>query len=65
MATQSQKDFFQKLVDERQFPDGKSPESLVNEFGVLNQKSASAWIERAISLPKRDESMEEMVPAPF
>lgn len=73
--SQAQINFFQKLTEEKEFP---TPEDFIpkqkNEtyldslrarFSDLNQKSASAWIEAAMALPKIDESGEKVVPAPF
>lgn len=56
--------FFDKLLEEKDFGDTNTVE-LRTSFAGLNQKSASVWIERAISLPKRDESGEEVVAPTF
>jgi hypothetical protein len=61
----SQVNFFDKLLDEKQFPDKINKDKLREQFAELNQKSASAWIEAAIGLPKIDESGEAVTPPPF
>ncbi len=61
----AQINFFDKLLDEKQFPDKTDIEKLRKQFSEINQKSASAWIEAAVALPKRDESGESITPAPF
>jgi len=61
----AQLNFFDKLLDEKQFPDKSNIDDLRKKFADLNQKSASAWIESAIQLPKLDESGEAVTPAPF
>jgi hypothetical protein len=68
MATPSQIDFFRKLSEEKDIQvNGKpaDPKGLQEEFAELNDKSASAWIERAIALPKRDDSDDPITEAPF
>ena len=59
MVTQAQIQFFSKLLEEKDFG-GKDRTALAEEFLTLNKRSASAWIERALQLPKLDESNEEV-----
>ena len=67
MATAKQIELFRKLTEDRDF----GPEAQINElrstFGTLTDRNASAWIERALDLPKRVDADEEAshVPAPF
>lgn len=64
MVSDAQIKFFEKLLGEKDFGD-KDTGELREAFQKLNQKSGSVWIEAAIALPKRDESTEEVTPAPF
>lgn len=64
MVSDAQIKFFEKLLNEKDFGD-KDPAVLRTEFAALNQKSASVWIEKAISLPKRDDSKDPIVAPSF
>lgn len=64
MVSKSQLDFFDKLLEEKDFGE-QDKVKLKEAFAQLNKKSASAWIEKAIGLPKIDESGEALEPAPF
>lgn len=64
MVSDAQVKFFDKLLDEKDFGDVDTTK-LREQFGTLNQKSGSLWIERAIALPKRDESGEAVVEPSF
>lgn len=57
MVTDAQVKFFDKLIEEKEFGDIDIP-TLKAEFAGLNKKSGSAWIDKAMTLPKRDESHE-------
>jgi len=67
--SQAQIDFFMKLTEERDFGMNKKElDAIIKKFAELNQKSASAWIEKAMELPKADPSRKEVVevtPPPF
>ena len=64
MATKAQAEFFDKLLNEREFGD-KDIAKLSEQFSTLTDKAASDWIERALSLPKRDGSVGKDSPPPF
>lgn len=64
MVTQAQIDFFQKLLEEKDFGD-KNAAELLTQFQTLNKKSASVWIEKAMALPKRDESNDPVIQPTF
>lgn len=54
MATEKQKAFFEELLRDRQFPAGSpDEETLRSQFAAVPDKSASAWIEKALSLPEK------------
>lgn len=55
MATPKQVDLFARLTSDRDFGD-KDVEQLKATFSGLSDTNASAWIERALELPKRDDS---------
>jgi hypothetical protein len=63
LVTESQIVFFNKLLEEKEF--GMDTAVLREQFSQLNKKSGSQWIEKALGLPKVDESKEETVPPPF
>jgi hypothetical protein len=65
MATAKQIAFFGELLDDREFPDGTDFNKLRADFAQVSDKSASAWIEKALMLPKRDDSDKPLVPPPF
>jgi len=56
MATQKQCEFFETLTTERQFPEGIDTVELKAQFSELSDKSASAWIEKAMELPEKGET---------
>jgi hypothetical protein len=64
MATKKQIDFFDQLLDEKDFGD-KETSALRDQFSELNDSSASAWIESAIQLPKKDTTQGKDAPPPF
>lgn len=66
MSTLRQIDFFINLLDDRAFPADQPIEAMLERFKTLDDKSASAWIEKALKLPKRDAPANaDIVPAPF
>lgn len=65
MVTDAQINFFQKLLEEKDFGAGSDPAALLEQFKALNKKSASVWIEKAMSLPKRDDSNDPIVAPTF
>jgi hypothetical protein len=60
MATEKQIDFFKQLTTDKQFPDGTDIDGLRAKFANVPDKSASDWIEKAMTLPDKGE-----VPPPF
>lgn len=66
-VSQQQVNFFDELLNEKQFPeDGPTTDELREQFAGLSKKNGSEWIERAIALPKKDDSEgTEKVDAPF
>lgn len=60
MASAKQIEFFDKLLGEKAFPEGTDKDALRGKFANINDKSASAWIDRALQMPDADET-----PAPF
>ena len=64
MATKAQGEFFDKLLNEREFGN-KDIAKLSEQFSTLTDKAASDWIKRALSLPKRDGSVGKDSPPPF
>lgn len=65
MPTPAQQSFFNKLAEEKDFGNKLKPESLMEQFAELDDSSASAWIERALKLPKRGSGGQVTTPAPF
>jgi hypothetical protein len=63
-ASESQVKFFDKLLEEKDFGD-QDVKNLKETFGQLNKKSASDWIEKALKLPKVDDSDEQAIAPPF
>jgi hypothetical protein len=63
-VTPQQIGFFSKLLEEKDFGD-KDVNQLREQFMQLNVKSASAWIESAIKLPKIDDSDEPLIEPAF
>lgn len=60
MATEKQQELFNRLADERDFGEGVDTSALKLQFNSLPDKSASAWIEKALSKPEKGD-----VPPPF
>lgn len=64
--SQQQVNFFDELLNEKQFPDGSDDAKLRAEFAELSKRNGSEWIEKAMTLPKKDEGDQgASVPAPF
>lgn len=66
-VSQQQINFFDELLNEKQFPEGTPDEdTLRSQFCELSKKNGSEWIERAIALPKKDDGDSgDSVAAPF
>lgn len=47
--------FFTELTNDKEFPAGTDINSLRTQFAALDTKSASQWIEKALSLPNKPE----------
>ena len=65
MASSKQIQFFDNLLDEKQFPGGTDTATLRTQFAALDKSNASSWIEKALKLPDKGEEASEEVPAPF
>lgn len=65
MVSDAQIAFFDKLLDEKEFGPKTDKDKLRKEFAQLNSKSGSLWIERAMKLPKRDDSTDPIVEPTF
>lgn len=59
MATAAQIKFFENLTSDRDFGD-KDIIALRQQFAAIPDASASAWIDKAMALPRKGE-----VPPPF
>jgi len=65
-VSQQQVNFFDELLNEKQFPEGTNENTLREQFAELSKKNGSEWIERAIALDKKDDGEGgEKVDAPF
>lgn len=66
-ATPRQVELFHKLTTDREFPAGTDVDALRTTFATLDSRSASQWIDKAMSLPKvpSDGDDRQVVPAPF
>lgn len=65
MATAKQVAFFDELLKDKEFPPAVNKEQLRQQFPSISDKSASAWIEKALALPKRDDSNDPFTDVPF
>lgn len=65
MSSSKQIDFFNNLLDEKQFPPGSDTNALRAQFAGLDKASGSNWIEKALKLPDKGEDATEPVPPPF
>lgn len=66
MVTQAQIDFFAQLLGEKDFGPDANPVNLSKEFAKLDKRSASAWIDKALTLPKaQDGDQPELVQPAF
>jgi len=63
MPSDSQNEFFKKLIEEKQLPDNISKSEVETQFAQLGKESASAWIERLLELPEKGK--EQIVPPSF
>lgn len=64
MPSQAQIEFFDQLLNEKDFGPKVKIATLAQEFSQLDKRSASAWIEKAINLPKKAESDQPEIVAP-
>lgn len=66
MPSQSQIKFWAELLESKDFGPTADKVKLSKEFAKLDKRSASAWIEKAIGLPKiADEDLPEIVTPAF
>jgi len=66
MVSQRQKEFFDNLLDGKEFPPGSpDPDTLRSQFAQLNKKSASEWIDRAMGFPEKGTENEAVTTPPF
>lgn len=65
MASSKQIQFFDNLLDEKQFPPGTDISALRTQFAGLDKSNGSKWIEKAMALPDKGEEVSEDIPAPF
>lgn len=65
MASSKQIQFFDNLLDEKQFPPGTDTAALRAQFATLDKSNASAWVEKALNLPDKGEEASEAVPPPY
>lgn len=63
-VTPRQIELFHKLTTDREFAAGTNVEKLRADFAKLNKASASAWIDRAMNLPKLTADGTETVTPP-
>lgn len=66
-ATPRQVELFDRLTTDREFPAGTDIDELQRQFAKLDSRSASAWIDKAMKLPKlaTDGDTREIVPPSF
>lgn len=66
-ATPRQVELFHKLTTDRQFPDGTNLDTIRATFATLDSRSASGWIERAMTFPRitEDGDATPVVPPAF
>jgi hypothetical protein len=65
-VSESQKRFWEKLVQEKDFPPGSpDPDTLLQQFQGLNKKSGSEWIDKALKLPDKGSENETVEAPPF
>lgn len=66
MASPKQIELFRRLTEDRDLGPLADMPALRDRFGVLTDRNASAWIERALDKSKRAEGDQaDEVPAPF
>lgn len=65
-VSQQQINFFDELLNEKQFPEKPGDVALRKEFAGLSKRNGSEWIEKAMALPKKDDAEgTNKVEAPF
>jgi hypothetical protein len=62
-VSQKQIDFFNNLLNEKEFPPDKTEDELRAQFAQLNKASGSEWIEKAMKLPEKG-TVKEPITAP-
>lgn len=66
MPSQSQEEFFARLLGERDFGEKADRKALEKQFSELDIESSSAWIQKAMELPKKKGGTGgKTVPPPF
>lgn len=60
MASDKQKELFDNLLSQKQFPAGTDLDALRSQFANVDTASGSEWIEKAMALPDKDRT-----PPPF
>lgn len=60
-------EFFNNLLDRKQFPADTDADALRATFATLTRKTASEWIDKALALPNATDADDEgaTTPAPF
>lgn len=66
MVSKRQVDFFDQLLEEKDFGPESDKAKLREQFAALpNKQSASAWIEKAMGLPKVQDVTDEIIQPTF
>lgn len=66
MASKAQQEFFDKLLEEKEFPpNAPDPDTMRTQFANVGKKSASDWIDKAMKLPDKGAEHETVAPPPF
>ena len=66
-VTPKQISLFAELVERKTFPAGTDTAALVTQFGTLTRKTASEWIDKALTLPNATDADDTgaTTPPPF
>jgi len=65
-VSQQQVNFFDELLNEKQFPaEAGTEDELRAQFAELDKKTGSEWVEKAIALPQKDEGERNQIAPPF
>ncbi len=65
MPSKAQEEFFDELLNSREFPQDTDKVQLSEKFSQLSPKAASSWIENAMALPRIDSAKGDNTPPPF